>query len=94
MTKADLIEKITKGSNLEPTTVSAVIESLFETIKEQVAKGEEITFRNFGSFKAQHTKPKKARVIKRDESILIPARTLPKFIPAKEFVDNVKSKVK
>ena len=90
MTKADLISTISYKSDLGESVVSSVIEALFVTIKENVSQGEEITLRGFGSFKPQHNKPKKARVIKRNESIVIPARTVPKFVPSKEFIEKVK----
>lgn len=61
------------------------IEGLFEVIAENVAAGHEINIPGFGKFK-RHDKPARvARNPHTGEKMDVPAKSVPKFLPAKAF---------
>jgi DNA-binding protein HU-beta len=55
-----------------------------------VKSGENVYVRGFGSFIAKKRAQKIGRIIKRNETIVIPEHYIPAFKPAKTFVDAVK----
>ncbi len=50
MTKAEIVNRINQRTGIEKVAVSVAVESLMETIKDNMAKGENIYLRGFGTF--------------------------------------------
>ncbi|HHW59141.1 MAG: HU family DNA-binding protein [Bacteroidales bacterium] len=90
MTKADIIKDIQKKTNLSRDLIKLVIDSFMETVKENMSQGENIYLRGFGSFLLKERKEKKARIISKNETIIVPAHYKPVFKPAPEFLKSVK----
>ena len=51
MTKADLIWRISSKAGVESKKVELIIGTFMDVVKENVANGEEVTLRGFGTFK-------------------------------------------
>ena len=64
------------------------------SVKNSLTKGDNVYLRGFGSFIIKERAEKTGRNISKNESIIIPAHNIPAFKPAKEFMDDVKAKVK
>ena len=94
MTKAEIINEIVKTTGLDKVVAEASVEALMDTIKTSMAKGENVYLRGFGTFLLLKRAEKTGRNISRNTTIKIPAHMIPKFKPAKEFVEEVKLKVK
>jgi DNA-binding protein HU-beta len=94
MTKADIVNDIVSKTGIDKVVVLGIIESYMETIKSSMTKGENIYMRGFGSFVLKKRAAKLGRNITRNTSVRIPAHNIPAFKPCKEFVDEVKIKVK
>lgn len=94
MTKADIITDIAEQTGLEKIIVQETLEQFFETIKLKMSKGENIYFRGFGSFILKRREKKIARNISKNIQMEIPAHYIPKFKPSKEFLEEIKEKVK
>lgn len=94
MTKAEIINQIVAETGIEKPEVIAIVESLMETMKNSMAEGNEIFLRGFGSFILKKRAHKVARNITKGTSIDVPAHVIPAFKPAKEFLEEVKAKVK
>ncbi len=94
MTKADIVAEIAEGTGLEKMETQKVVESFMESIKNSLAKGENVYLRGFGSFIVKERAEKTGRNISKNTTIIIPAHNIPAFKPAKTFVEDVKSKVK
>ncbi len=94
MTKADIVEQIVKETNLEKAVVVKIVESLMDTMETNMANGNDIFLRGFGSFILKKRAAKKGRIITKGTSIDIPAHYIPAFKPCKKFVEEVKRKVK
>ena len=92
MTKADIVKEIAKKTGIESYTVLTTIEAFMETVKENMAKEENIYLRGFGSFIIKHRAAKTARNILQKTTMIIEAHDLPSFKPAKCFVEQMKEK--
>ncbi len=94
MTKADIINEIADATGVEKNEVSRTVEAFMSSVKNSMAKGENVYLRGFGSFIVKKRAEKTGRNISKNTTIIIPAHNIPSFKPAKVFVDLVKSKVK
>ena len=94
MTKADIVNEISKNTGIEKTQVQATVEAFMETIKKSLTKGDNVYLRGFGSFIVKKRAEKTARNISKNTTIIIPEHFIPAFKPAKTFVEEVKSNVK
>ncbi len=94
MTKADIVNEITKTTGIEKVAVHAVVEAFMDTIRGSVVGGENIYLRGFGSFIVKKRAEKTARNISKNITIKIPEHFIPSFKPSKSFVNDVKSNLK
>ena len=90
MTKADIVNEISKSTGIEKTVVLETIEKFMETVKDSLGKGENVYLRGFGSFIVKKRAEKTARNISKNVTIKIPAHNIPSFKPSKEFTAKVK----
>jgi len=90
MTKADIVNEIAKNTGIDKATVLATVEAFMETVKDSLAKNENVYLRGFGSFVIKQRAEKTARNISKNTTIIIPAHNIPSFKPAKTFVSVVK----
>jgi DNA-binding protein HU-beta len=94
MTKANIVNKISKTTGVEKSTVQKTVEAFMESIKSSLEKNENVYLRGFGSFVVKKRAQKTARDISRNTTIIIPAHFIPAFKPAKNFASQVKKAVK
>ncbi|MCC5946390.1 MAG: integration host factor subunit beta [Bernardetiaceae bacterium] len=94
MTKADLIAQICKTTDLDKFIVQDVLEEFFEAVKENMAAGENIYVRGFGSFVNKKRAKKIGRNISQKKPVVIEAHYVPSFKPSKLFVESVKNSKK
>ncbi|MBP6385472.1 MAG: integration host factor subunit beta [Pseudarcicella sp.] len=93
MTKADIIAEISDKTGIEKADVSSTLETFFSSIKDNLANGENVYVRGFGSFINKKRAKKVARNISKNTSITIDEHFIPSFKPAKIFVEQVKTSV-
>lgn len=91
MTKADIVNEISKNTGIEKVTVLKTVESFMESIKGSLSKGKNVYLRGFGSFIIKERAEKTARNISKNTTIIIPAHNIPAFKPAKTFMHKVKN---
>ena len=94
MTKADVIAEIADKPGIDKADVSSTLESFFTVVKDNLADGEPIYVRGFGSFVNKKRAKKVARNISKNTSIVIDEHFIPSFKPAKIFVEQVKTNAK
>jgi len=94
MTKAEIVAEIANKTGIEKVAVQATVESMMESIKGSLAKGENVYLRGFGSFIIKKRAQKTGRNISKNTTIVIPAHNIPSFKPAKVFSAQVKKNVK
>ncbi len=91
MTKADIVNEISKSTGIEKAAVLGTIEKFMEVVKDSLANGENVYLRGFGSFIVKtRSEQKTARNISKNTTIIIPEHKIPAFKPARVFMDEVK----
>lgn len=90
MTKADIVNEISRNTGLEKAAVLAIVESFMENVKDSMINGENVYLRGFGSFILKTRKQKTARNISKNTSVIVPEHQIPAFKPAKSFAQQVK----
>lgn len=94
MTKADIVNKISKTTGIDKNTVLVSVESFMDVLKTNMINGENIYLRGFGSFIIKKKAEKLARNISKNTTLLIPAHNAPAFKPSKSFSQAVAKNVK
>ncbi len=80
MTKRDLVVRIADETGLVQQDVYTVIQKTLDYIMENLAKGENVEFRNFGVFEVQERKARIGRNPNRPSQVVtIPPRKVVKF---------------
>ena len=79
MTKADIVNEISKSTGIDKANVLETIEKFMETVKESLSHGENV-----------YRSEKTARNISKNTTIIIPEHRIPAFKPAKVFMEEVK----
>ena len=90
MTKADIVNEISKTTGIEKANVLETIEKFMEVVKDSLANGENVYLRGFGSFIIKVRSEKTARNISKNTTILIEAHDFPAFKPSKSFIAKMK----
>ena len=91
MTKADIVNEISKSTGIDKQTVLTSVEAFMETVKSSLTKNENVYLRGFGSFIVKRRASKIARNISKQTSIVVPAHNIPAFKPVKVFRESVKN---
>ncbi len=94
MTKADIVNEISKNTGIEKITVQKTVEAFMESVKDSLVTSKNVYLRGFGSFIIKKRAKKTARNISKNTTLIIPAHNIPSFKPAKSFVNKVKASVK
>ncbi len=94
MTKADIVNEISKNTGIEKVTVQKAVEAFMDTIKESLVQENNVYLRGFGSFIIKTRAKKTARNISKNTTIVIPEHNIPAFKPSKVFVNEVKDNKK
>ena len=90
MTKADLVQEISKQTGIDRDEVLMIVESFMETVKCSLSMGKEVYLRGFGSFIIKRRAEKTGRNIGQNTTLIIPAHDIPAFKPSKEFSNKIK----
>lgn len=94
MTKADIVNEISKNTGIEKITVQKTVEAFMEAVKDSLVNNKNVYLRGFGSYIIKKRAKKTARNISKNTTLIIPAHNIPSFKPAKSFVNRVKANVK
>ena len=89
MTKADLIDEVSKLAELTRKDSEVIVETIFDSIIGALQKGEKIEIRGFGSFRTRERRGRVGRNPKTGEKVEVPAKKIPFFKPSKELKDFV-----
>lgn len=89
MTKADIVDRIAKGTGLTKVETKAVVEGFMATVQEAMEEGKRIELRGFGVFEVDHRAPRTGRNPQTNEPVHIEDRFEPVFRPSNQFRDAV-----
>ena len=90
MNKAQLIEVVAKAANVTKVDAENVLNAALDSIKKSVKKGDDVTLIGFGTFTKTKRQARTGRNPQTGKEIKIPAMTVPKFRPGREFKDAIK----
>lgn len=91
MNKQSLVEKVHEVLGGTKVQAEEVVSTIFDTIVDSVASGDDVAIAGFGSFVPQKRAARTARNPRTGEAIQVAATTVPKFKVAKAFKDSVKA---
>lgn len=89
MTKADLIEEVSRVVEMTRKDSEVIVEAIFDSIVRSLRTGDKIEIRGFGSFRTRQRQPRVGRNPKTGTRVEVPSKRIPYFKPSKELKDLV-----
>lgn len=89
MTKADIVEKLYEQIGLSKKDSAALVEQVFEILKDTLETGEKIKIAGFGSFAVRQKHDRRGRNPQTGEAITIEARRVLTFKPSTILKDAI-----
>ena len=89
MTKAELIEEVSRVVEMTRKDSEVIVEAIFDSIVRSLRTGDKIEIRGFGSFRTRKRQPRIGRNPKTGATVDVPAKRIPFFKPSKELKDLV-----
>ncbi len=89
MTKADLIDEVSRVAELTRKDSEIIVESIFDSVVHSLRAGDKIEIRGFGSFRTRQRKARVGRNPKTGDRVEVPPKKIPYFKPSKELKDLV-----
>src|SRR5271166_4754504 len=89
MTKADLIDEVSRLAELTRKDSEVIVETIFDSVVRSLRAGDKIEIRGFGSSRTRQRRPRVGRNPKTGERVEVPAKKIPFFKPSIELKDLV-----
>lgn len=89
MTKADLIEEVSRVVEFTRKDAEVIVESIFDSVVKALRANDKIEIRGFGSFRTRQRQSRIGRNPKTGARVDVPAKRIPYFKPSKELKDLV-----
>jgi integration host factor subunit beta len=89
MTKAALVEEVSRVADLTKKQSEVVVYTVFHSIIGALRRGEKIELRGFGSFRIRLREPRKGRNPKTGDGVDVPTKKVPYFKPGKELKELI-----
>ncbi len=90
MTKADLIEKVAERvSILTKRDTEVIVNSVFDSVKNALVRGDKVEIRGFGSFRLRQRRTRQGRNPKTGTTVHVPSKKVPFFKAGKELKEIV-----
>jgi integration host factor subunit beta len=89
MTKAELIDEVSKISNLTKKETETIVNTIFDNITDALATGDKVELRGFGSLRIRHRNSRKGRDPKTGSSVDVPQKRVPFFKVGKRLRELV-----
>ncbi|HXE31356.1 MAG TPA: HU family DNA-binding protein [Terriglobales bacterium] len=89
MTKADLIDEVSRTGSLTRKESEVIVDTIFSSIVDSLRAGDKIEIRGFGSFRIRQREARQGRNPKTGAPVAVAARKVPFFKPSKELRDGI-----
>ena len=89
VTRADLIDELSKAFGFTKRESEQIITTVFETMTEALVRGEKVEIRGFGSLRIRRRKPRAGRNPKTGATVDVPPKRVVKFKVGKELRRSV-----
>lgn len=90
MNKTELVSVVSEKTEFSNKESAQIVDALFASIEEALAKGEKVQLIGFGTFEVRERAARKGRNPQTGAEIEIPASKVPAFKPGKALKDAVK----
>ncbi|APP10103.1 DNA-binding protein [Lactobacillus delbrueckii subsp. delbrueckii DSM 20074 = JCM 1012] len=90
MNKTELVSVVSEKTEFSKKESAQIVDALFASIEEALAKGEKVQLIGFGTFEVRERAARKGRNPQTCAEIEIPASKFPAFKPGKALKDAVK----
>ncbi len=85
MVRAELAAQVASNQGISKKTASLVVNAVFGTISDALAKGDKVELRGFGSFTVRRHDARIGRNPRTGETVSVPAKKVPFFKPGKDL---------
>src|SRR5215475_186241 len=89
MTKADLVEEVSRVTELTRKDSEVIVDTLFDSVIKALKTGDKLEVRGFGSFRVRQRNARVGRNPKTGEKVQLPAQRVPYFKPSKHLQDLI-----
>ncbi|OGQ55520.1 MAG: integration host factor subunit beta [Deltaproteobacteria bacterium RIFCSPLOWO2_02_FULL_53_8] len=90
MTKSELVEKVSsRVTAFSRRDIEVIVDTLFQSMADNLAKGGKVEIRGFGSFKIKERDGRRGRNPKSGESIYVQPKRVPFFKAGKEIRERI-----
>jgi len=92
MTKADLIDEVSRVVEISRNDAEIIVDSLVASIVEALREGDKVEIRGFGSFRTRQRAGRLGRNPKTGEAVEVPPKSVAFFNPSKGLRELVNSR--
>jgi len=85
MTKAELVDAVSRNSDLNKKDAEVIVQTVLDSIVDSLKGGEKVELRGFGSFRLRSRASRQGRNPKTGETVFVPAKRVPYFKPGKDL---------
>ena len=89
MTKADLIDEVSRAVEMTRKDSELIVETIFESIVGALRSSDKIEIRGFGSFRTRQRQSRVGRNPKTGARVEVPPKKVPYFKPSKDLKDLI-----
>jgi integration host factor subunit beta len=89
LTKAELVEEVSRVTQLTKKQAEEIVNTVFSTIVDSLRAGRKIELRGFGSFRIRNRGARLGRNPKTGEKVEVPPKRIPYFKPGKELKEQL-----
>ena len=89
-TKKNLVNEVAgRFDEYTKKEITEITDTIIDVLKESIIKGEKISLHKFGNFEVLERGERNARNPQTGETLIVPAKKVVKFKPAKDLKDSV-----
>lgn len=89
MTKADLVDEVSRITEVKRKEAEVIVETIFDSIMSALRGKDKVEIRGFGSFRTRQRRGRTGRNPKTGEKVEVPPKTIPFFKPSKDLKDLI-----
>lgn len=89
LTKAEIAKSLDSNTNFSKEKCSLLVNSVFELIKEELAKGRHVLISGFGKWSVRNKNPRKGRNPQSGKSLILDGRKVVTFKCSRQLKENL-----
>lgn len=89
MNKRELVQEVANQTGLTKKTSREAVDAIISAMTDSLSREEKVTLVGFGTFQVTERKARRGRNPQTGETIQIPAKEVPKFVPGKGLREKV-----